>query len=136
MNGRFIAPGLTAIGALALVGAVHALDGSPRRTAAVDPPRTPPPAPAPRSEEPPSPARHAEFDRERTHRLQEALTSIVNGPVLGRLQVGVRVMDIATGRVLFGQREEAMMDPASNQKVLATATALLRLRGNWQFHTE
>src|SRR5262245_26486261 len=65
-------------------------------------------------------------DRERIQRLQEALDNIVHGPVLGRLRVGMRVMEMATGRVLFGRRGSTLMDPASNQKVLATATALLR----------
>lgn len=75
-------------------------------------------------------------DRERIQRLQEALDNIVHGPVLGRLRVGMRVMELATGRVLFGRRGSALMDPASNQKVLATATALLRLGNDWQFRTE
>src|SRR3954468_14358720 len=75
-------------------------------------------------------------DRERIQRLQEALDNIVHGPVLGRLRVGVRVMEMATGRVLFGRRGSTLMDPASNQKVLATATALLRLGNDWQFRTE
>jgi D-alanyl-D-alanine carboxypeptidase/D-alanyl-D-alanine-endopeptidase (penicillin-binding protein 4) len=75
-------------------------------------------------------------DRERIQRLQEALYNIVHGPVLGRLRVGVRVMDMTSGRVLFGRRGSALMDPASNQKVLATATALLRLGNDWQFRTE
>jgi serine-type D-Ala-D-Ala carboxypeptidase/endopeptidase (penicillin-binding protein 4) len=140
MTGRFAALGLTAIGALALVGAVYALDSGPKRAAPDAAPKAgPPPAPrpAPKPDEPArSLAARSDFERERTQRLQEALTSIVNGPVLGRLRVGVRVTDIGSGRVLFGQHEEAMMDPASNQKVLATATALLRLGGNWQFHTE
>src|SRR2546423_1067481 len=75
-------------------------------------------------------------DHQRIQRLQEALYNIVHGPVLGRLRVGVRVMDVGSGRLLFGQHGSALMDPASNQKVLATATALLRLGGSWQFRTE
>jgi D-alanyl-D-alanine carboxypeptidase/D-alanyl-D-alanine-endopeptidase (penicillin-binding protein 4) len=120
---RFAAFALAAVGALALVGGVHALEG-PKR-APPDAALTPAPPPGAR-----------DFDRQRTQRLQEALSSIMNGPVLGSLRVGVRVMDVGSGRVLFGQREEAMMDPASNQKVLATATALLRLGSTWRFHTE
>ena len=75
-------------------------------------------------------------DRARIQRLQEALDNIIHGPVLGRLRVGVRVMELATGRVLFGRRGSTLMDPASNQKVLATATALLRLGNDWQFRTD
>lgn len=85
--------------------------------------------------EAPSPA-EADPDRDRVLRLQEALHSIVHGPVLGRLRVGVRVMDLDSGRLLFGRGGSALMDPASNQKVLATATALLRLGNAWRFSTE
>src|SRR4051794_23169856 len=114
----------TAIGAVALVGAGYALDGKRSSEAvkngalarAADPPSpfrpaTPPPAPF-------NGGRGGDLDRQRTQRLQEALSTIVNGPVLGRLRVGVRVTDVASGRVLFGQRDDALMDPASNQKVL------------------
>jgi D-alanyl-D-alanine carboxypeptidase/D-alanyl-D-alanine-endopeptidase (penicillin-binding protein 4) len=68
--------------------------------------------------------------------LQEALTRIVHGGVLGRLRVGMRVLDLATGHVLYTRRGSVLMDPASNQKVLATATALLRLGSTWRFRTE
>jgi D-alanyl-D-alanine carboxypeptidase/D-alanyl-D-alanine-endopeptidase (penicillin-binding protein 4) len=75
-------------------------------------------------------------NRERTLALQEALTRLVHGTVLGRLRVGIRVLDMATGNVLFSRRGSVLMDPASNQKVLATATALLRLGSTWRFRTE
>jgi serine-type D-Ala-D-Ala carboxypeptidase/endopeptidase (penicillin-binding protein 4) len=75
-------------------------------------------------------------NRERILALQEALTHIVHGTVLGRLRVGMRVLDLATGHVLFSRRGSVLMDPASNQKVLATTTALLRLGSTWRFRTE
>src|SRR5688500_1752769 len=37
-------------------------------------------------------------DRPRILRLQEALSSIVHGPVLGRMRVGMRVLEAGTGR--------------------------------------
>lgn len=92
-------------------------------------------APAQPEEEAPPPP-DGDPDRERVLRLQEALTNIVHGPALGRLRVGMRVVDLGSGRVLFGRRGDALMDPASNQKVLATATALLRLGAEWRFRTE
>jgi D-alanyl-D-alanine carboxypeptidase/D-alanyl-D-alanine-endopeptidase (penicillin-binding protein 4) len=69
-------------------------------------------------------------------RLQEALDAIVRGKVLGRLRVGMRVEDLATGRVLYGLRSSTLMDPASNQKVLGTVTALLRLGSDYRYRTE
>ncbi len=74
--------------------------------------------------------------RDRILRLREDLDGIVRGSVLGRLRVGLRVLDLATGQVLYSRRGSALMDPASNQKVLATATALLRLGSTWRFRTE
>ncbi len=78
----------------------------------------------------------ADPDRARVMRLQQALTSIAHGPVLGRLRVGMRVLDSRSGRTFFRRRDDVLMDPASNQKVLATATALLLLGHDYQFRTQ
>ena len=75
-------------------------------------------------------------DRDRILRLQAALGDIVHSVTLGRLKVGLRVIEARTGRVFFGRGATALMDPASNQKVLATTTALVRLGGDWRFQTE
>jgi len=45
-------------------------------------------------------------------------------------------VEARSGRLLFGRRGSVLMDPASNQKVLATATALMRLGADWRFRTE
>jgi D-alanyl-D-alanine carboxypeptidase/D-alanyl-D-alanine-endopeptidase (penicillin-binding protein 4) len=92
-------------------------------------------SPAPGENEAPVPTAD-DPNRARIVALQEALTHIVRGSVLGRLRVGMRVLDLATGHVLFSRRGSVLMDPASNQKVLATATALLRLGSTWRFRTE
>jgi serine-type D-Ala-D-Ala carboxypeptidase/endopeptidase (penicillin-binding protein 4) len=75
-------------------------------------------------------------DRERVLQLQEALDGVVHGKVLGRLRVGMRVEALATGHVLYGWRGGTLMDPASNQKVLGTTAALLRLGSNYRYRTE
>ena len=83
-------------------------------------------APAPAADDP---------RRERILGLQEALTvsftararPAARGPARARL---------ATGQVLYSRRGSVLMDPASNQKVLATTTALLRLGATWRFRTE
>ncbi len=93
------------------------------------------PLAGPAENETPAPATD-DPNRERILALQEALTRIVHGTVLGRLRVGMRVLDLATGHVLFSRRGSVLMDPASNQKVLATTTALLRLGSTWRFRTE
>ena len=75
-------------------------------------------------------------DRERIVRMQSALREIIQGSVLKRLRVGVRVVEARTGRLFYSQRDGVLMDPASNQKVLATTTALMRLGAEWRFRTE
>ncbi len=74
--------------------------------------------------------------RDRILRLQEQLSGIVDGPVLGGVRVGMRVIDAATGRTFFRRGGTTLMDPASNQKVLATTAALMRLGAGFRFRTE
>lgn len=93
-----------------------------------------PPAPAPANEVVKPDA--TDPDRARIARLHEALDGIVHGKVLGRLRVGMRVEELASGRVLYGVRSSALMDPASNQKVLGTSAALLRLGSDYRYRTE
>ena len=91
-------------------------------------------AAAANAEEAPQPAAD-DRDRERILRLQSSLRDIVH-MAFGRLKVGLRVIEAHTGRVMFGRGTTTLMDPASNQKVLATTTALVRLGGDWRFRTE
>ena len=75
-------------------------------------------------------------DHDRIVRMQEALREILHDSVLRRTRVGMRVIEARTGRVFFETRGQVLMDPASNQKVLATTTALMRLGAEWRFRTE
>ena len=68
--------------------------------------------------------------------MQESLRELLAGPTLRRTHVGLRVESLRSGKLFFGRRVDALMDPASNQKILATTTALLRLGSNWRFRTE
>ncbi len=74
--------------------------------------------------------------RERIIRLQEQLAGIVEGPVLGGVRVGMRVIDASSGRTFFRSGGMTLMDPASNQKVLVTTAALMRLGAGFRFRTE
>ncbi|MCG5053617.1 MAG: D-alanyl-D-alanine carboxypeptidase/D-alanyl-D-alanine-endopeptidase [Myxococcales bacterium] len=94
------------------------------------------PAPQPRPEDEAPPPSDDDPDRERILRLQEALHSLVHGPVLGRVRTAIRVTEARSGRVLFTRRADLLMDPASNQKILATAAALLRLGNQFRYRTE
>lgn len=82
---------------------------------------------------PPSPT---DPDRERILRVQEALHGLVHGPVLGRARTAIRVIEARSGRVLYARGADALMDPASNQKILATAASLYRLGNQFRYRTE
>ena len=82
---------------------------------------------------PPSPT---DPDRERILRVQEALHGLVHGPVLGRARTAIRVMEARSGRVLYARGADTLMDPASNQKILATAASLYRLGNQFRYRTE
>src|SRR5204863_4080396 len=75
-------------------------------------------------------------DAERIVRMQAALREILADAALRHSRVGIRVMEARTGRLFFEKRGDVLMDPASNQKVLATTTALMRLGADWRFRTE
>jgi D-alanyl-D-alanine carboxypeptidase/D-alanyl-D-alanine-endopeptidase (penicillin-binding protein 4) len=75
-------------------------------------------------------------DHDRIVRMQGALREILHESILRRTRVGMRVIEARTGRVFFETRGQVLMDPASNQKVLATTTALMRLGADWRFRTE
>ena len=113
-------------------------DGASRRFASITPKSEKDKENLPRAragDELPQPADN-DRDRPRILRIQEVLRDIVHGATLSRLRVGMRVVEARSGRLLFGRRPAALMDPASNQKVLATATAIMRLGSDWRFRTE
>lgn len=97
--------------------------------------RQSPEPPIKREDEAPPPSPN-DPDRERILRVQEALFSLVHGPVLGRVRTAIRVTEARSGRVLYSRRADALMDPASNQKILATAAALYRLGNQFRYRTE
>jgi D-alanyl-D-alanine carboxypeptidase/D-alanyl-D-alanine-endopeptidase (penicillin-binding protein 4) len=74
--------------------------------------------------------------RDRILRLQQQLSEIMDGPIMSHVRLGMRVIDAATGRTFFRRGSSVMMDPASNQKVLATTAALMRLGSGFRFRTE
>ncbi len=80
--------------------------------------------------------RDDDANRDRIVRMQAAIRDILHGGVLRRTRVGIRVVDAGTGRLFYSERGGVLMDPASNQKVLATATAIMRLGAEWRFRTE
>jgi D-alanyl-D-alanine carboxypeptidase/D-alanyl-D-alanine-endopeptidase (penicillin-binding protein 4) len=83
-------------------------------------------APAPDANEP---------DGARILKLQDALRGLLHAGALARARVGVEVLLAGKGRLLFSHNADRMFDPASNEKILTTATALARLGPEFRYRT-
>ena len=126
---RAVKAGLASVAVLVALGSfVFALPGALAASAA-------PTAGSSGGDDVPRPSED-DRDRYRIIHLQDAINEILHGRTLGRMNVALRVMSARTGRVYYGRRADVLMDPASNQKVLATAAALMRLGTDWRYRTE
>jgi D-alanyl-D-alanine carboxypeptidase/D-alanyl-D-alanine-endopeptidase (penicillin-binding protein 4) len=66
----------------------------------------------------------------------EAVHRLGSDPVLRFGQVGIVVLDVATGQILASQNEKMSLIPASNMKIVSTAAGLGILGADYQFKTE
>jgi D-alanyl-D-alanine carboxypeptidase/D-alanyl-D-alanine-endopeptidase (penicillin-binding protein 4) len=67
--------------------------------------------------------------------LAPSLAAILKSPDMARSQVGVRVVEADSGRVLFDHNAQLPLKPASNMKVMTSAAALSLLRPEYVFST-
>lgn len=67
--------------------------------------------------------------------VDEAIDAILAGAELRDAKVAVQVVDAETGEVLYSRNAEKPMIPASNQKIISGAAALLKLGPNYCFET-
>lgn len=67
-----------------------------------------------------------------TEKLRELIAS---SPAMERLSVGLHVMDVDTGEVLFDKRGNKLMTPASNMKLYSSAAALDVLGPSFRWET-
>ena len=56
-------------------------------------------------------------------------------PAIERGFLGLKIVDLKTGKVLFEDHADRLFVPASNSKLFATALALVRLGPDYRFHT-
>ncbi len=68
-------------------------------------------------------------------RLHAAIDAILNDPLIASSNVGVKVVSIATGEVLYEKDAEKLYHPASTMKLITAATALAKLGPDYRFHT-
>ena len=60
--------------------------------------------------------------------LQVELEAILSHPILAASNVGVKVVSLANGEVLYQKDPEKLYHPASTMKLLTAATALVKLK--------
>ena len=68
--------------------------------------------------------------------LQAELREILEAPELSEAFAGVHVRSLRDGRTIFAHNAERLFNPASNMKILTTASALWFLGPNYRFRTE
>jgi D-alanyl-D-alanine carboxypeptidase/D-alanyl-D-alanine-endopeptidase (penicillin-binding protein 4) len=71
-----------------------------------------------------------------TKELDAALAAVVSAGPLAGARTGILVTDVETGQVLFARDPDALLNPASNVKLVTSAAALARLGPDFRFDTE
>ena len=54
---------------------------------------------------------------------------------LHQTRTGIKIVSLETGETLYARNKHQLFHPASNMKLLTTATALKRLGPNYKFKT-
>jgi D-alanyl-D-alanine carboxypeptidase/D-alanyl-D-alanine-endopeptidase (penicillin-binding protein 4) len=112
------------MGTAALVGAILAWPQPP--TSARSAPSAPTEAPP---AETPTPA------AERPATLPEQIDALLSAPFLKKATIGISVVDLRSGKVLFSRGEDISLNPASNIKLVTTAAALAILGPEHRYAT-
>ena len=80
---------------------------------------------------PPAPPKLSEA----VQRLQAKIEATLNDPLLASSNVGVKIVSLETGEVLYEKNAEKLYHPASTMKLITSAAALVKLSPNYRFHT-
>ena len=80
---------------------------------------------------PPAPPKPSEA----VQRLQAEIEATLNDPLLASSNVGVKIVALETGEVLYERDAEKLYHPASTMKLITAATALVKLGPNYRFYT-
>ncbi len=62
-------------------------------------------------------------------------TLVKTNPLAAHSEIGIHVVDLKTGKTLYGHDEDRFFLPASNMKLFTTGLALLRLGADYKFQT-
>ena len=67
--------------------------------------------------------------------LREEIDQIITTPPLDQVNWGIRIVDPARGQILYSRHAQLKFVPASNMKILSTATALSVLGPDYRYRT-
>ena len=68
--------------------------------------------------------------------LQEEIDEIISAPPLDQVNWGIRIVDPDRGQILYSRHAHRKFVPASNMKILSTATALSVLGPDYRYQTD
>ncbi len=88
------------------------------------------------TEKAPRPVRLVSIDPSVPEPLATAITTSLNVEALDGVDVGFIAMDMKTGKVLAESGADALINPASNAKMVTSAAALATLKPEYRFKTE
>lgn len=69
------------------------------------------------------------------HVLGSEIETILGDPLLAASNVGVKVVSLSNGRVIYENDADKLYHPASTMKLISAAAALVKLGPNYRFHT-
>ena len=67
--------------------------------------------------------------------LRHSIDSLVNDPIFANAQIGLLIVDPATGDTLYSKNAGKLFMPASNQKIITGAVALAQLGPDYRYTT-
>ena len=80
---------------------------------------------------PPAPPKPSEA----VQRLRAEIEGTLSDPLLASSNIGMKVVSLETGEVLYEKDAEKLYHPASTMKLITAATGLVKLGPNYRFHT-
>ncbi len=95
--------------------------------------QAPGPARAPSSSSSTASAVQRHADREA---LKSAVEAVLSRPPLDRARVGVQVVSLETGEIVYSHGAEELLNPASNVKLFTGAAAVAKLGPEYRYETE
>lgn len=106
------------------------------QTLVAQPSPSPSPSPLPAASPSPSPSPSIKVSPAQTlPELQAKIAEILARPELAPAIVGIKVVSLDNGRVLFEENAHKLLRPASNMKIYTVAAALDRLSPDYRFVT-